>query len=174
MSGNLAIVGLCLDILGVFFIMLAVIVKSPRTMMRELLNVKVDRLKTFKHFVAQRLEAILGFLCVLIGSSLQIYALLAERAQPGRNLGFYLVLTLLTMALVGFLLYRSCTGLARWIFLRLFRTYAARYRLHLEKDEALLMELGEILEIPHEEEDTVESYARKIRARLDLTYPPRR
>ena len=49
----------------------------------------MDRLKTFKYFIAQRLEAILGFLFILLGSSLQIYAKLAEYSAEGsaRNLG---------------------------------------------------------------------------------------
>ena len=62
MDANLFIFGVCFDILGIFFITLAIIVKSPRTMMRELLGMKVDRLKTFKYYVAQRLQALLGFL----------------------------------------------------------------------------------------------------------------
>ena len=38
----------------------------PLLMMREILNVKVDRLKTFKYFLAQRIEAMLGFVCTLL------------------------------------------------------------------------------------------------------------
>ena len=96
LPNNLTILGICLTILGISFIVLAVIVKSPRTMMRELLGLKVDRLKTFKYYIAQRIEAILGFLFVLLGSSLQIYAALAAESASGRarNTGVYLVITI--------------------------------------------------------------------------------
>ena len=176
MTLNLAILGLCLTILGVFFIVLAIIVKSPRTIMRELLGVKVDRLKTYKYFIAQRIEALLGFLFVLLGSSLQIYALLARESASGQvqNLGVYLILTILVMAVVGFLLYRSCAVLARVIFIRQFRTYAARHRLPIDQDEGLLVELGDILEIPRDEDETIETFAKKIRGKLELDYTPRR
>ena len=133
MSTNLTILGICLTILGAFFLMLAIIVKSPRTIMRELLNVKVDRLKTFKHFIAQRLEAMIGFLFILLGSSLQINEHLRTTSATG-NLGMYLVFTILAMGIAGFLLYRSCSVLARWIFIRLFRTYAERHQKTLPSD----------------------------------------
>ncbi len=128
MTTNLAIIGWCLIILGTFFIALSIIVKSPRTMMRELLNVKVDRLKTFKYYIARRLEAALGFLFVLLGSSLQIYAALAVESASGhaRNLGVALVLTILVMGLLGFLAYRSCSFLAKTMFIRLFKSHATR------------------------------------------------
>ena len=176
MSANLSILGLCFTILGAFFLALAIIVKSPRTVMRELLNVRVDRIKTFKYYIAQRLEAGAGFLFVLLGSALQIYARLAEESASGRarNLGVYLVITILVMAVLGVLLYRSCTFLAKRIFIHSFKIFASRYRLPIHRDESLLMELGDILEIPRDDEETVETYAKKIRERLELDYRPRR
>lgn len=173
MSTNLAILGICLTILGTFFLMLSIIVKSPRTMMRELLNVKVDRLKTFKHFIAQRLEAMIGFLFILLGSSLQIYEKLSVQSKI-RNLGVYLVITILVMGILGFFLYRSCSVFSKWIFIRLFRTYATRHRIPIHRDEGLLKELGDILEIPRDDDETIETFARKVRGRLDLEYKPRR
>ncbi|MHC4469571.1 MAG: hypothetical protein ACYTDY_01875 [Planctomycetota bacterium] len=170
---DLAIIGICLNILGVFFVMLAVIVKSPRTIMRELLGMKVDRLRTFKHFIAQRLEAILGFLFVLTGSALQIYVQLAGESAA-KNLGLLLVVTILIMGTVGFLVYRLCTYLSKWLFIRFFQTYATKHRLPIHRDESLLVELGDILEIRRDEDETVETFAAKIQARLGFDYRPRR
>jgi hypothetical protein len=172
MSTNLTIFGTCLTILGAFFLMLSIVVKSPRTIMRELLGMKVDRLKTFKYFIAQRLEAMLGFLCILLGSSLTLYSDLAEKSAR-HHIGVYLVVTILVMSIIGLLLYRSCSVLSRWIFIRLFRSHATRHRVPIHRDEDLLKELGEILEIPRDEEETIETYARKIRDRLELDYKPR-
>jgi uncharacterized membrane protein len=173
MSSKLAILGICLTILGAFFLMLAIIVKSPRTVMREMLNVKVDRLKTFKYFLAQRIEAMLGFLFILLGASLQIYAQLAETPEAPR-FGAYLVITILAMATLGFVLYRSCAILAKVLFVRSFRSFAERHRTPIHQDEGLLKELGDILEIPRDEHETIETFAEKIRKKLDLTYTPRR
>ena len=144
MSMNLTIIGLCCTILGVFFIALSIIVKSPRTIMRELLGVEVDRLKSFKYFIARRLMAGLGFLFALVGCALQIYGVLAEKSDAGSagNLGAYLIVTILTMVIVGFSLYRFCDVLARWIFVRQFRSFAARHRMPIHRDESLLKELG--------------------------------
>ena len=173
MTTNLTILGICFTILGAFFLMLAIIVKSPRTVMRELLNLKVDRLKTFKYFLAQRIEAMLGFVCVLIGASLQIYARLAEAKEAG-SFGAYLVITLIAMSTIGFVLYRSCSILAKVLFVRMFKTHAERHRLPIHRDESLMKELGEVLDIPRDDHETIETYAEKIRKRLDLTYKPRR
>jgi len=167
MHVNLSILGTCFVILGAFFLMLSIIVKSPRSMMRELLNLKVDRLKTFKYYIAQRIEAMLGFLFVLFGSSLQLYASLAAESAA-RNLGVYLVVTIVTMSLIGFLLYRWCAVLSKWIFIRMFRSYSERHRISLHRDQGLLKELGEILDIRRDETETVETYARQIRRKLDL------
>jgi hypothetical protein len=176
MTVNLPILGWCLIILGTFFIALAIIVKSPRTMMRELLNVKVDRLKTFKYYIARRLEAALGFLFVLLGCSLHIYALLAEESASGhaQYLGVALVVTILVMGVLGVLSYRSCSFLAKTIFVRLFRNYAARYRFPIHRDEDLMKELGDIVGIPRDEDETIETFAKKIRDKLGLDYRPRR
>lgn len=172
MNANFTILGTCLTILGAFFLMLAIIVKSPRTIMRELLGMRVDRLKTFKYFIAQRLEAMLGFLCILLGSSFILYAQLAAQSAQ-QNLSFYLVVTILVMGIVGLVLYRSCNALSRWVFVRLFRSYVTRHRLPIHRDEDLLKELGDILEIGRDEEETIETYAKKIRDRLGLDYRPR-
>ena len=176
MYANLTILGSCLVILGVSFVVLAIIVKSPRTMMRELLGVKVDRMKTYKYFIAQRLEAVLGFLFILIGTSLQIYANLAQYSEEGKvkHLGVYLLITILGIAVIGVLLYRSCAVIAKWIFIRSFRNFATRHRYPLHRDESLLVELGDILEIPRDEEETIETFAKKIREKLELDYRPRR
>jgi hypothetical protein len=117
-----------------------------------------------------------GFLFVFFGACLSIISELTEYSASGtaRNLGAYLVVTILTMGVVGFLLYRSCSLLSRWMFVRLFRTYATKYKVPIHRDESLLKELGEILKIPHDEHETIESFAKKIRERLELDYRPKR
>ncbi|MCU0728426.1 MAG: hypothetical protein MUE73_22015 [Planctomycetes bacterium] len=173
MGHNLQIIGICLNLLGLFFVVISIIVKSPRTMMRELLGLRVDRLKTYKYFIAQRLEVAVGFLFLLFGSSLLILAEL-EEAGTVRGVGAYLVVTMLAMAVAGFLLYRSCAILARKLFIRAFRTYATKYRFPIHRDEDLLKELGDILRIPLGEHETIESLAKKIREELELDYRPKR
>ena len=60
------------------------------------------------------------------------------------------------------------------MFIRLFRTYATRYRVPIHRDESLLKELGDILGIPRDEEETVETFGKKIKEKLDLDYKPKR
>ena len=38
----------------------------------------------------------------------------------------------------------------------------------LESDDALVLELGKILKVQREEEDTIESYTRKVLARMNF------
>ncbi len=78
------------------------------------------------------------------------------------------------MGTVGFLLYRCCAYLSKWVFIQLFQTYAKKHRLPIDRDESLLVELGDILEITRDEDETVETFAKKIKDRLGFEYRPRR
>ena len=55
-----------------------------------------------------------------------------------------------------------------------FRSFAERHRMPIHRDESLLKELGDILQIPRDDHETIETFAEKIRNKLGLDYTPRR
>lgn len=169
----LAISGLCLQILGAFFLAKSVIWKAPRYFMRELIGVPVDRYRTFRHYLAGRIEAILGFLFLAVGAGCQM-AGEVQRAAPGeaRSLLFWIAASLLALAGIAAALYFVVRRMAKRLFLEAFVEQVRRRNWPFQEDPELLRELGEILDIPRGEDDTVDTYQARIRERLGL--PPRR
>jgi len=164
-------IGLCANILGAFFLAKAIIAKNPRIMIREILNLRVDHLKVFRNYLIQKLEAIAGFVFIFFGSGLQIYQV-GEGADAGASgLGLTLVITILVMGLIALMFHAVCSFFARRIFIDLLRDMVIRHRYPLHREEALTKQIGEILKIPTGEDETVESYAAKVRDKLHLPPP---
>lgn len=169
----LTIVGLCLSILGAFFLAKSVLWKAPRHMMRELIGVPVDRYKTFRHYVAGRIEAIVGFGFLAVGAGLQIAGRVQE-ADDGQSRGllFWIAASLVGIGAIAGLLYWIIRRMSRRVFLDLFVEQVKRRNWPFHDDPELLRELGEMLELPRQPDDTVDSYQARIRERLGL--PPRK
>jgi hypothetical protein len=169
----LTVLGLCLQILGAFFLAKSLLWKAPRHLMRELIGVPVERYKTFRHYVAGRIEAILGFVFLAVGAGLQM-AGEVQRAGPSEavNLLFWILLSLLGIAVVATGLYFVVRRVARRVFLEIFVEQVRRRNWPFQEDPELLRELGEMLDLPRGEDDTVDTYQARVRERLGL--PPRK
>ncbi|MHC4925269.1 MAG: hypothetical protein ACYTG4_14530 [Planctomycetota bacterium] len=167
----LTILGLCLQILGGFFLAKAILWKAPRFMMRELIGVPVERYKTFRHFLAGRIEAITGFVLLSFGAGLQIAGRVQQAdSELARSLVFWIVLSLVGIAIVAALLYYAIRRVARNVFLRIFAEQVKRRNWPFHDDPELLREVGEMLELPRQEDDTVDTYSARVREKLGL--PP--
>jgi hypothetical protein len=170
---SLAITGLCLQILGAFFLAKSVIWKAPRFFMRELIGVPVERYRTFRHYLAGRIEAILGFIFLAVGAGLSMAAEV-HRASPGEAQGllFWIAASLLAIGAIAAILYFVVRRMAKKVFLEIFVEQVRRRNWPFQEDPELLRELGEMLDLPRGDEDTVDSYQEKVREKLGL--PPRR
>jgi len=169
----LTILGLCFQILGAFFLAKGVLWKAPRYMMRELIGVPVDRYRTYRHYIAGRIEAVLGFLFLAVGAGLQMAAEVRS-AESGevRGLLFWIAASLLGIGVIAGALYFLVRRMAKRVFLELFVEQVKRRQWPFQEDPELLRELGEILDLPRDENDTVDSYQARVRERLGL--PPRK
>ena len=165
----LSVLGLCFQILGAFFLAKSLLWKAPRHLMRELIGVPVERYKTFRHYIAGRIEAVLGFLFLSVGAGFQMAAEV-ERSGPGdkRGLLFWVLLSILGIAAIAAGLYFVVRRWAKRIFLELFVEQVRRRQWPFQEDPELLRELGEMLEIPRTEDDTVDTYQAKVREKLGL------
>ena len=168
----LTILGLGLQILGAFFLAKAVIWKGPRYLMRELIGVPVERFRTFRHYIAGRIEAILGFVLLAFGAGFQMAAEV-RGAGPDATAGllFWIGACLVGIAVIATLLYVVVRRLARRVFLEIFVEQVRRRQWAFQEDPELLRELGDLLEIPRTEQETVDTYQARVRERLGL--PPR-
>ncbi len=170
---RLAVVGLCLQILGAFFLSKSLLWKAPRFLMRELIGVPVERYRTFRHYIAGRIEAVIGFVFLSVGAGLQMAGEVQRAgADDVRGLLFWILLSLLGIALIATALYFVVRKMARRVFLDLFVDQVRRRNWPFQEDPELLRELGEMLDIPRTEDDSVDSYQAKVREKLGL--PARR
>lgn len=169
----LTVLGLCFEILGAFFLAKSLLWKAPRHLMRELIGVPVERYKTFRHYVAGRIEAVLGFLFLSAGAGFQM-AGEVERSGPNDKQGllFWVLASILGIAAIAAALYFVVRRMAKRVFLDLFVEQVRKRNWPFQEDPELLRELGEMLEIPRTEDDTVDSYQAKVREKLGL--PPRK
>jgi hypothetical protein len=167
------IVAWCLILLGVFFLAKSVVVKGQKWTMKELLGLRIDKLKIFRNYIIQRLEASFGFFFVLLGVGTHLYVLIREYKDDNPPTAYvqileYLGLTAVAMIVFAVALHYVCGWISRKVFLDILAYLVVRYRYRIEDDERLLKQLGEVMKVPRSEDDTVESYAQKIEAGLRL------
>ena len=59
--------------LGVFFLAKSVSIKTPKYVLHELLNFKVNKSRFFRKYINQKLDVITGFLFMFLGFGLLLY-----------------------------------------------------------------------------------------------------
>lgn len=164
----------CLILVGNFFLAKAIVTKGQKWAMKELLGLPVDKLKAFRNHFSQRMEAIFGFALVFLGVVFHLYILLRrslDAKDPREAYGHiatYLGFAVGSMVLLAFTIHAACKYVARKSFVEILSYLVVRYRYHVEDDEGLLKELGEILSVEHRDDDTVESYAQRVEDRMGL------
>lgn len=163
--------------MGAFFLARAVVGKRERGHLKELLGVRVDKVKGFRDFIIQRLDALAGFAFVLAGVGIHLYVLVREaqatRSSAAAHEALADILAWLGGALVAAVLIAAAihwvtAHTSKRIFLENLAYLIVRYRFRIEEDPDLLLQIGDMLEVHRSGEDTIESYARSIEARLDL------
>ncbi len=172
------VIALCSCVLGAFFLAKSISTRSPKYMLHELLSFKVNRSKFFRKYVTQKLEVVVGFVCLLAGFGLLIYLeIQALRAQESSALpGFanwWLVVgvTLAAMLIIALLLNRVCAFFSGKIFVELMRFMMERHGFQLQNDKSLVLELGRLMKVKRQDSDTIESYSARIRQRMGVTVP---
>jgi len=164
----------CLILVGNFFLAKAIVTKGQKWAMKELLGLPVDKLKAFRNHFSQRMEAIFGFALVFLGVVFHLYILLRrsldvkDPREAYGHIATYLGFAVGAMVLLAFLIHAACKYVARKSFVEILSYLVVRYRYHVEDDEGLLKELGEILAVEHRDDDTVESYAQRVEDRMGL------
>jgi hypothetical protein len=167
------IVAWCLILLGAFFLAKSIVVKGQKWTMKELLGLRVDKLKVFRNLIIQRLEAGFGFLFVLAGVSIHLYILLRkyEDRHVGaayQHLAVWLGGTILAMVVLAILFHFVTKYVSRKSFLEILAYLVVRYRYRIEDDQELLKQIGELVEVERREDDSVETYAARVEERLRL------
>ena len=168
------VVAWCLILLGAFFLAKAIVTKGQKWTMKELLGLRIDKLKAYRNHIVQRLEAAFGFFFIFSGVSIHLYVLFRQsqdRKAPGEAYGHvaeYLGGAVLAMAVLAIAFHYVCKYVSRKSFVEILAYLIVRYRFRIEDDQALMREIGEILDVVHQDDDTVESYARRVEDAMGL------
>ena len=164
--------GLLLAIVGSFLLGNAILFRPPRVLVEELFGPRRRRLASVREYVFHRVQVGVGFLYLTAGFGLQLFGRqqpldpAAPRVFPSLWAGALLLLTL--VLLVGGWFYASSA------FRATLREHFQAHPPDLENDRELARELGELFEVPAHREDTVESYAARLRQALRLAGPQKR
>jgi hypothetical protein len=177
---TLATVGLACDIVGVIFLSNSMGIRRPRRFILEFFGIKrPQQLRTVLDQLRAKAEIFTGFLFLMMGFSLQIVAELAPAlGPPARNDSQALRLQLLAFAtltaavlLTTVLLRLVCRAWSLALFRRLLNEFFTEHaEWHFEKHPGVTREIGEMLSIPQQEDDSIGDYASRVRAALRL--PP--
>lgn len=164
------VIALCSQVLGIFFLTKSISIKTPKYVLHELLDFKVNKSRFFRRHINQKLDVLIGFVFLFVGLSLQIY--LEADALEGRGSlsqpALVILATVVAMLGVALVLNRVTRFFSGKIFVEHVRHLVETHGYPLEKDHSLVRELGEILRVPYTEEDTLESYSERVRTKMKL------
>lgn len=167
---------LCI-LVGAWFLFRATVNKRQRNAVKELLGVRIDKIKFFRNYFIQRLEGIVGFSFVLIGVGIHLYVILRQAqtyeaendpTEALRGAAEYLAYAILALVVITGVMHWICSYFSRRIFLDILAYLMVRYDYRLEEDPDLLKQIGGLLQVDRTEQDTVESYTDRIEERLKL------
>ncbi len=175
-ASPLRVIALCCLMLGVFFLAKSVSIKTPKYVLHELLNFKVNKSRFFRKYINQKLDVLTGFLFMFLGFGILLYLEIeglrdAEAASNDYGLTNWPAVigaTVVVILIVAWVLNKVTRFFSGKIFVEQVRFLVERHGYPLESDDSLVREMGRVMKVPMGEDDTVESYAEKVRARMKL------
>lgn len=173
---DLEFLSLTLGLVGLFFICCAVLQKKPKQILEEAFGVAGGALRDLRASVFKRNQLVLGFVAIFTATVLRIFSH-ALAARDGGILDQFNAVTLalalgaLVAALCGILNYLSRL-FSKWHFKQIVTEVVTERRLPFETNVPLAIEIGQLLGLGRGEDDSVESYLRKLRVFLNLPPEP--
>ena len=172
---NLSTVGLALAIVGVVFLTNAMAVRKPRRFVQQYFGFeKPQPLRTMLDQLNAKVQVFTGFLCLLVGFSLQIWAMIAGtpaviQADTATRLQAVAALGVGIVGLTIVLRVAQNTW-ARLTMRRMLGDFFLDHRdWNFEKHPGQTREIGELLGISAREDDSIGDYADRVREALKLT-----
>ncbi|MCA9000608.1 MAG: hypothetical protein KDB61_01700 [Planctomycetes bacterium] len=160
--------GIVTAMLGAFLIASATLMEHPRRLVARYFGRKSGRLQSVREYVYNRLQVVLGFAFLLVGFGMQLvghFMSLPPGAEP------------LNMAWVGAIVFVVVALLvggwwwSLWAFRRYVREYFTEHQANFETEGALAREVGELFGVEPGVNDTVATYAARLRQAANLPRP---
>jgi hypothetical protein len=179
---NPSVIGCALNIVGLFFLASAISFKRPRRQVEELLGIERTRsLYAIREQLVNQTQTYIGFGILVVGFVLVMMEALEGRDRGARppeslaNEGWIFAILLGAVAATTVALYILQRGFVRTKFRRLVREVVRDSRFNLEKNPNLAVQIGELLHIPKQPDQSVTDYVAKVRSALgvEVGEPPR-
>ena len=177
------VIGLTLNIVGVYFIVNSLIFKKPRRFLYEHFGIDRKRsLSSIRNNVMSQVQLVIGFIFVITGYFLQVAYHLSLSIDDRSN-----VFTDPSVIMIAAILIASMTTVTlllkviqilwtRQRFKRLLTDFFRQHDWALDKYPATAKEVGEILGVERKKEDSVAEYLLRLKTFLEIESddPPRR
>ena len=169
-TGDLIILGLTLQIVGIYFLASSIVFKRPKRILEEIYGIRKGSLRPVKDSVYRKYQIIGGFLFLMIGYIFQIYGAV-RRVEAGSLFEEWRVLTVLAVLMVSILAVTMIINLigtfwTRMSFQRMLIQFIQQHSDALTLNRALTKEMGEILGVRKAEDMTIDEYIGEIKERL--------
>jgi hypothetical protein len=176
---NLSTVGLALDIVGVVFLTNSMVVRRPRVFIQQYFGIeRPQRLRSVLDQLNAKAQIFTGFVALLVGFSLQIAARIAPSplataaAEPSVSFSLRLqAVGVVGLGIVGVIIGLRIVQKA-WSLALLRRLLMEFFREHpgwsFTKHPTQTREIGELLAVHPQADDSIGDYADRVRARLKL------
>lgn len=162
-----------LGMVGLFFICCAILQQKPKHLLEESFGVYKGGLRHLRGVVFRKNQLSLGFACALSGLILSQFSHVIGR-KDGQGLlndadasTLVAAWLLFVVALCGVLNY-LCRLFSKGQFKRVVREVAAEHKWPFEKNMTLTTEIGDLLGVARNPDDTVERYVSRLKAHLAL------
>lgn len=172
-------VSLIMSMVGLFFICCAIALKKPKHILEEMFGVYSGGLRDLKSSVFKKHQLFLGYGCIAFAIILNVFSRSLARADEHAILDSLNPLTL-ALALVG-LVAVLCAILnylsrlfSKWHFRKIVTEVIKEHRWPFESNVTLAAEVGQLLGLQRDPDDTVDVYLAKLRDHLDLPAAPER
>jgi hypothetical protein len=162
--------GIVAAIVGAFLIANATLFEHPRRLVERYFGAS-GRLQTVREYVYNRVQTTLGFAFLLTGFGMQLFGHFGATAdgEPPLNLAWVGVIVVAAVVLLF-----SAWWWSLWAFRRYVREYFSEQPISLEREGRAAREIGELFGVDSLSDDTVETYAARVRAKAGLPRRPSR
>jgi hypothetical protein len=160
--------GYVLAIVGCFLLANGILFRNPRTLVAERLGRAPQHFRRIREFVFHRVQMGLGFLFLVAGFAAMLYGHYRAPVGPSSNvmwIGLVLVVAVV-LEVVGW--WWSARSLRAHV-----RAFLRENPPEFETDPNLAREIGELFGVETRSDETVQSYAARLRASLGLAPAPR-